>query len=76
MTSDFNSPYNITITNDSPVVNYSPYRDGPLATGWNLTYAGSLDSTWVELSFCVGPSSHRSSFVGATLTIDFEGTAM
>ncbi|KDR71270.1 hypothetical protein GALMADRAFT_75145 [Galerina marginata CBS 339.88] len=76
MTSEFNSPYNITITNDSPVVSYSPYRDGPSVTGWNLTCAGSLDSAWFRPSFCIGPSSHRSSFVGGTLTINFEGTAI
>jgi len=76
MASYFNSPYNITITSDSPVVTYYPYRDGLLATGWNSTCAGSLESTWVPAFFCDGLSFHRSSFVGATLTIAFEGTAM
>jgi len=76
MTSDFNSPYNITITNHSPVVNYFPYRDGTLDAGWNLTCADSLESAWSPTSFCFGESSHRSSFVGATLTILFEGTAI
>ncbi|KAF8890553.1 hypothetical protein CPB84DRAFT_1398182 [Gymnopilus junonius] len=69
------APLNITISDDSPTLNYLPYRDGPLTGGWNVTCPGSDDSTWFPQSFCVGPSSHRTSFVGASVSVQFVGTA-
>ncbi|KDR83229.1 hypothetical protein GALMADRAFT_152167 [Galerina marginata CBS 339.88] len=75
MSPSFSSPYNITISNDSPTITYFPYRDGPAAGGWNLTCADSIDSAWIPQSFCAGLSSHRTTYIGASLLIEFEGTA-
>ncbi|PPR00557.1 hypothetical protein CVT26_009889 [Gymnopilus dilepis] len=69
------TPYNITISDDSPTLTYSPYRDGPLTGGWNLTCSGSDDSTYSPQNFCVGSSSHRTSYTGASISLQFEGTA-
>ncbi|KAF8148258.1 hypothetical protein B0H34DRAFT_737576 [Crassisporium funariophilum] len=73
--SQFSAPYNVTISTESPTIAYLPYRDGRLEGGWNLTCAGSEDSTWVPHSLCSGASSHRSTYVGASALIEFEGTA-
>ena len=32
--------YNFTITDQSPLFQYSPFRDGPISGGWNVTYPG------------------------------------
>ena len=31
-------PYNFTITDKSPLFQYSPFQDGPISTGWNVSY--------------------------------------
>jgi hypothetical protein len=35
-------PYNFTITDQSPLFQYSPYRDGLASGGWNGSYASGL----------------------------------
>jgi hypothetical protein len=33
------TPYNFTITDQSPLFQYFPFRDGAITDGWNVTYA-------------------------------------
>ena len=75
MSSSFTAPYNVAISNDSPTVTYFPYRDGPVSGGWNLTCSNSVEATWIPHSYCSGKFSHRTTYVGASLLIEFEGTA-
>lgn len=42
------APYNFTINDQSPLFQYLPYPDGPIASSWNVTYSESQDSTWVK----------------------------
>jgi hypothetical protein len=50
MTSGLN-PYNFTISDQSPLLQYLPFRDGPIITSWNVTYSGDSDSAWVPDAF-------------------------
>lgn len=68
-------PYNVTITNDSPTVSYTPYGDGDAKGGWNMTCSGSNDKTWIPHSFCVGDALRWTQSLGAGLSVDFFGTA-
>ena len=46
-----------------------------MSGGWNLTCTNSIEATWIPHSYCSGASSHRTTYVGASLLIEFEGTA-
>ena len=94
------TPYNFTITDQSPLFQYFPFRDGAIANGWNVTYASGLNSgssaqLGAEVRTLVGagvsnstifwisswivqcqPSSHTTTFVGASARLDWEGTAI
>jgi len=71
------TPYNFTISDQSPLFQYLPFRDGPIQTSWNVTYAYDQDSTWAPDTFIgAGPSSHRTQFVGASVQLDWVGTAV
>lgn len=37
------TPYNFTITDQSPLFQYSPFRDGAITNGWNVTYTAELN---------------------------------
>jgi hypothetical protein len=66
-------PYNITLGTDSPTMRYQPGRDGPMLTSWNQTYSDSPD--WGDpTANSIG--AHRTGLVGATLEIDWIGTAI
>jgi hypothetical protein len=88
-------PYNFTITNQSPLFQYSPFRDGPISNGWNVSYAagkipGSLTRVGAGVSHLnsfvnstlnftiwnVQPSSHSTTFVGASAELSWTGTAI
>jgi hypothetical protein len=45
------APYNLTISDQSPLFQYLPFRDGPIQSSWNVTYAGDADSAWVPNAF-------------------------
>jgi len=47
-----------------------------MSTGWNVSYSGTVDSTWQHQSFGSGTSVHRTTLAGATLQIDWLGTAI
>lgn len=72
--------YNFTIPDRSPTIVYLPSRDGPLTSSWNVTYSNSPDSSYdtshTSTNLASGISSHRTSLVGATVEVDFKGTAV
>lgn len=57
-------PYNLTIPAQSPALLFAPYRDGNMAGGWNSSGADSDDGKF------------RTSFIGATASISWTGTAI
>jgi hypothetical protein len=40
------APVNFTLSDNSPLFQYYPSRDGPIDSSWNVTYSGSVDSQW------------------------------
>jgi len=76
MSSDL-TPYNFTISDQFPLFQYLPSRDGPIQSSWNVTYAGDADSTWVhDAVIGAGSRSHRTTFVSASAQLDWIGTAV
>lgn len=67
---------NITITDQSPTIFYSPPRAGPASETWNITYSGSNNSAWTPGAVGNGDSTHYTTFVGASLSFGFKGTAV
>ena len=97
------TPYNFTITDQSPLFQYFPFRDGAITNGWNVTYTTMLNPAMsfssaqlgAEVRTLIGagvsksatfwslckvfqcqPSSHSTTFVGASARLDWEGTAI
>jgi len=70
------APFNVTLSSQCATIKYLPFRDGPISTGWNVSYSGTVDSTWSLQSFGSGTSVHRTTLAGATLQIDWLGTAI
>ncbi|KAF8915800.1 hypothetical protein CPB85DRAFT_1291849 [Mucidula mucida] len=72
--------YNITVLDQSPTVVYSPYRDGPLDSSWRIIYSNSPESTYDAThnneNLSSGTSLHSTTLSGASLKIDFKGTAI
>jgi glycosidase len=67
---------NITVSSQSPTFQYSPARDGPINTGWNVTYTGNNDSAYALQTLGRGETSHRTSLLGAYVELDWTGTAV
>ena len=40
------SPYNVSITDQSAIIQFYPHRDGPIDTQWNVTYSNSAFVDW------------------------------
>ncbi|KAJ7890642.1 hypothetical protein B0H14DRAFT_1113114 [Mycena olivaceomarginata] len=62
-------PLNITVLDQSPTVSYSPSREGASSSSWQSTWTGSSDSSYDS-------NQHPPSLVGATVEIEFIGTAI
>ncbi|KAJ7447534.1 hypothetical protein B0H11DRAFT_2335369 [Mycena galericulata] len=72
------SLWNFTIDGNSPLFNYTPYADGSgagLTNGWERWYSGSGFLTTVA-DPGVGDSYHRTSRGGASVNLEFYGTAI
>ena len=54
------NPFNITISDTSPIIQYLPSQDGPIDSSWNASFSGSQDSTWVPQALGVGVRSFLS----------------
>jgi len=67
---------NITVTDNSPTINYSPSRSGDSAQTWNVSYTGNDWSTTSLGSLSQGTSQHGTYYIGATATFGFRGTGI
>ena len=58
------APYNFTISDQSPLFQYPslPFRDGPIQSSWNVTYAYDPDSAWALNLFVGAGVSHYAVF--------------
>ncbi|KAJ7068497.1 hypothetical protein C8F01DRAFT_1118339 [Mycena amicta] len=70
--------FNLTVTDQSPVVLYSPEREGASTSGWtsNFSPEPSYDPTHTANNLASGVSSHTTTLSGASAQIDFVGTAI
>ncbi|KAH8099719.1 hypothetical protein BXZ70DRAFT_213757 [Cristinia sonorae] len=71
------NPWNFTIKDYSPYLNYSPYAEGDPRSGWQALYPLIPN---IELR-CANPpkgdaSEHITSLFGASITLEFNGTAI
>lgn len=69
-------PYSVTVPDSSSTFQYTPFGDTDVASGWNLTYSGSADSSWNTTALPSGMSSHRTTRAGASVTMTWVGTAI
>ncbi|KAJ3556494.1 hypothetical protein NM688_g1997 [Phlebia brevispora] len=68
---------NFTIDDSSPVFSYSPYGDGSLLGGWQAWFSGSGFETEPQGGEeSVGDSYHLTNFSGASVSLEFYGTAI
>lgn len=70
------TPTNITVTDNSPTINYTPSRSGDSSQTWNVSYTGNDWSTTTPGNLSQGTSQHLSYYVGATALFSFKGTAI
>jgi len=66
---------NITVSHLSPTINYFPSRSGESASTWNVTYTRPQDEPNIG-AIGDGPSSHYTTFTGASASLGFVGTAV
>ena len=69
-------PFNLTLSSQAAVLHYSPARDGPIESGWNVTYSDSPDATYARQTLGRGANAHRTSVSGASVALDWVGTAV
>ncbi|KAF7355512.1 hypothetical protein MSAN_01468100 [Mycena sanguinolenta] len=70
--------YNVTVTDQSPACVFQPEREA--ANGWVSSWTGSPDSSYdathTQTNIAQGTSSHVTSTSGASVQINFVGTAV
>ncbi|KAF8845975.1 hypothetical protein BDN67DRAFT_7312 [Paxillus ammoniavirescens] len=70
-------PTAININDTSPLYSYSPYYDGVgLENGWEIWYSGSGFNSTTPASLSSGYTSHITSLPGASVSLDFYGSAI
>jgi hypothetical protein len=67
---------NITVTDNSPTINYTPSRSGNSAQTWSVSYTGNDWSTTSPGNLSQGTSQHLTYYIGATATFGFKGTGI
>ncbi|KAK4689925.1 hypothetical protein P7C73_g192, partial [Tremellales sp. Uapishka_1] len=70
------SPFNITLSDQSPAISYSPSRSGEATSTWNVTYSSTPWATYAEQTIGLGTSVHYTTAVGALASLSWEGTAV
>jgi len=77
ITTVLGTPYNLTVSNQSPIIKYTPSRHGDPAQTWNVTYLDDGGWTDFEPGAIRNESSiHYTYFIGATATFGCKGTAI
>lgn len=67
---------NITISDQSPTIFYSPPQSGLDNEPWNITYTGSTWANYSDGSVGNGESAHFSTTPGTSASFGFKGTAV
>jgi hypothetical protein len=67
---------NISVTDNSPTIKYTPSRSGDSYQTWNVSYTGNAWSTTSFGNISQGTSQHLTYYIGATATFGFRGTAI
>ncbi|GJE98270.1 hypothetical protein PsYK624_144960 [Phanerochaete sordida] len=69
--------WNSTINDTSPILDFHPYSEGPLQFGWATAFDASASYfNTVYGEEADGSSLHITSFPGASVNLQFEGTAI
>jgi hypothetical protein len=67
---------NISVTDNSPTIKYTPSRSGDSYQTWNVSYTGNDWSTTSFGNISQGTSQHLTYYIGATATFGFRGTGI
>jgi hypothetical protein len=67
-------PFNISVSDQSPTITYSPAREGTTPSIWQVSFDGN-PGPYTPDQIPNGPSAHSTDFVGAGVKIGFMGTA-
>lgn len=70
------TPYNITVTDMSPTVAYTPQQQALAADGWNGTYSETPWEYYTNMSLGEGNTLHTTSMVGASAEVSFVGVGV
>jgi hypothetical protein len=62
------------LSDQSPSIIYSPFRDGDVSSGWASSYTLQNTVQWTQDTLGPGTSSHNTTASGATATLSFNGT--
>ncbi|WWC93029.1 uncharacterized protein L201_007993 [Kwoniella dendrophila CBS 6074] len=68
--------FNVTVSDQSPTITYSPSRSGPIDQTWNSTYSGSSWGSYTNQTIGQGISSHYTTHIGANASLSFWGTSV
>ncbi|KAL0576542.1 hypothetical protein V5O48_005434 [Marasmius crinis-equi] len=68
--------YNITLSSQTASIKYRPYRDGDMASGWNVTYSYGTRDTGYGKPQGIGVDYHQTTLDGASLELNWTGTAV
>jgi hypothetical protein len=66
--------YRYNVSDQSPAINYSPYRDGDMSSGWTASYTLQSQVKWTQDTLGPGISSHNTTASGAMAILNFTGT--
>ncbi|CAL1694321.1 unnamed protein product [Somion occarium] len=71
------TPYNFTISDTSSILSFTPYGDGNLTSGWQQYFSASGDGLHPACGDAgIGESKHYTAYNGASMALDFVGTAV
>ncbi|KZT07363.1 uncharacterized protein LAESUDRAFT_812040 [Laetiporus sulphureus 93-53] len=77
MTSGLPQPYNLSFTDQYPLLQYYRARDGPIGTDWNLSYTGCEQSAWSTTNdWANGTSVHSTTAPDNAVSLMWVGTAV
>ncbi|ORY34966.1 hypothetical protein BCR39DRAFT_515824 [Naematelia encephala] len=67
--------YNVTPSDQSPLLTYLPSRSGPSDQTWNVSYTSPLWSSLLNETIGQGISQHYTTHIGANVSVSWLGTA-
>ncbi|KAI0948200.1 hypothetical protein AcW1_009780 [Taiwanofungus camphoratus] len=71
------TPYNITLSDQSSILQYLPLRDDSPNSSWYVSYSGISETEWnSNYVWPEGTSSHSTTLIGASVQLDWTCTAV